>query len=96
MRLVLRHGDLRLTFYMFHLQQYGGMRPPPNGNMGPGGPTMPGGPMSMPGGRPWGQPGTPGMSYSSASPGSHYGGPPVSGAGPPGPGTPIMPSPQGN
>lgn len=80
---------------------YGGMRPPPNGSMGgPGGPQMgmsmggPGGPPGG-GGRPWGQPGTPtGMNYSSASPGSHYGGPPVSGAGPPGPTTPIMPGPQ--
>lgn len=73
---------------------YGGMRPPPNSTMGPGGPSMP--PMSMPGGpggRPW-QPNTSTMNYSSASPGSHYGGPPVSGTGPPGPGTPIMPSPQ--
>ncbi|GFT30423.1 single-stranded DNA-binding protein 3 [Trichonephila clavipes] len=73
---------------------YGGMRPPPNSTMGPGGPSMP--PMSMPGGpggRPW-QPNTSTMNYSSASPGSHYGGPPVSSTGPPGPGTPIMPSPQ--
>ncbi|XP_077500538.1 sequence-specific single-stranded DNA-binding protein isoform X14 [Amblyomma americanum] len=73
---------------------YGGMRPPPNSTMGPGGPNMP--PMSMPGGpggRPW-QPNASSMNYSSASPGSHYGGPPVSGSGPPGPGTPIMPSPQ--
>ncbi|XP_067120676.1 single-stranded DNA-binding protein 3-like isoform X1 [Centruroides vittatus] len=74
---------------------YGGMRPPHNSTLGPGGPTMP--PMSMPGpgGRPW-QPNTTQISYSSASPGSHYGGPPVSGTGPPGPGTPIMPSPQGS
>ncbi|XP_075529087.1 single-stranded DNA-binding protein 3-like isoform X7 [Dermacentor variabilis] len=72
---------------------YGGMRPPPNSTMGPGGPNMP--PMSMPGpgGRPW-QPNASSMNYSSASPGSHYGGPPVSASGPPGPGTPIMPSPQ--
>ncbi|XP_054718659.1 single-stranded DNA-binding protein 3-like [Uloborus diversus] len=73
---------------------YGGMRPPPNSTMGPGGPSMP--PMSMPGGpggRAW-QPNTSTMNYSSASPGSHYGGPPVSSTGPPGPGTPIMPSPQ--
>ncbi|GBM78233.1 hypothetical protein AVEN_77745-1 [Araneus ventricosus] len=48
-----------------------------------------------PGGRPW-QPNTSTMNYSSASPGSHYGGPPVSSTGPPGPGTPIMPSPQGS
>ncbi|KAI1280570.1 Single-stranded DNA-binding protein 3 [Halotydeus destructor] len=73
---------------------YGGMRPP-NPGMGPGpgmppGMTMPGGP----GGRPW-QPNPANMNYSSASPGSHYGGPPGSGNGPPpGPGTPIMPSPQ--
>ncbi|GIY87092.1 single-stranded DNA-binding protein 3 [Caerostris extrusa] len=75
-------------------RNYGGMRPPPNSTMGPGGPSMP--PMSMPGapaGRPW-QPNTSTMNYSSASPGSHYGGPPVSSTGPPGPGTPIMPSPQ--
>ncbi|EEC00848.1 glycine rich protein, putative [Ixodes scapularis] len=70
---------------------YGGMRPPPNSTMGPGGPSMP--PMPGPGGRPW-QPNASSMNYSSASPGSHYGGPPVSGSGPPGPGTPIMPSPQ--
>lgn len=74
---------------------YGGMRPPPNNAMGPGGPGMP--PMPGPGGRPW-QPNTSTvsdmMNYSSASPGSHYGGPPVSSTGPPGPGTPIMPSPQ--
>jgi hypothetical protein len=72
---------------------YGGMRPPPN-SMGPGGPGMP--PMGMPpgpGGRPW-QPNASNINYSSASPGSHYGGPPGSGSGP-GPGTPIMPSPQG-
>ncbi|RWS16171.1 Single-stranded DNA-binding protein 3-like protein, partial [Dinothrombium tinctorium] len=75
---------------------YGGMRPPPNASMGPGGPGMP--PMSMPGpgGRPW-QPNASNMNYSSASPGNHYGGPPGSGgSGPPGPGTPIMPSPQGS
>ncbi|KAJ6641031.1 Single-stranded DNA-binding protein 3 [Pseudolycoriella hygida] len=68
-----------------------GMRgPPPNSNLGPGGP-MP--PMGMSGGpRQW-QPNTSTpMSYSSSSPGN-YGGPPVS-SGPPGPGTPIMPSPQ--
>ncbi|KAL1439450.1 hypothetical protein MTO96_010198 [Rhipicephalus appendiculatus] len=59
---------------------YGGMRPPPNSTMGPGGPNMP--PMSMPGpgGRPW-QPNASSMNYSSASPGSHYGGPPVSASG---------------
>lgn len=34
------------------------------------------------------------MNYNSSSPGN-YGGPPGS-AGPPGPGTPIMPSPQGD
>lgn len=72
---------------------YGGMRPPPNSSLGPGGPGMPPMSMSGPGGRPW-QPNTSTINYSSASPGSHYGGPPVSGAGPQGPGTPIMPSPQ--
>ncbi|XP_037051106.1 single-stranded DNA-binding protein 3 isoform X9 [Bradysia coprophila] len=67
-----------------------GMRgPPPNSNL-----PMP--PMGMSGGpRQW-QPNTSTpMSYSSSSPGN-YGvreGPPVS-SGPPGPGTPIMPSPQ--
>ncbi|KAK0168601.1 hypothetical protein PV327_002381, partial [Microctonus hyperodae] len=73
-----------------------GMRgPPPNSNLGPGvpgGPGMP--PMSMAGpGRPQWQPNTSTpMNYSSSSPGN-YGGPPGS-TGPPGPGTPIMPSPQ--
>ncbi|GAB6028977.1 hypothetical protein CHUAL_004771 [Chamberlinius hualienensis] len=66
---------------------YGGMRgPPPNSTIGPGMPPM------GPGGRPW-QPNTP-MNYSSSSPGN-YAGPPSSNAGP-GPGTPIMPSPQGS
>ncbi|XP_046909874.1 sequence-specific single-stranded DNA-binding protein isoform X5 [Dermatophagoides farinae] len=78
---------------------YGGMRPPPPNSMGPGpgpgGPMPPG--MGMPpgGGRPWQQPNTSNMNYSSASPGNHYAGPPGSGSGP-GPGTPIMPSPQGS
>ncbi|XP_076353378.1 single-stranded DNA-binding protein 3-like isoform X38 [Tachypleus tridentatus] len=69
---------------------YGAIRPPPNSGMGPGGPGM-----SMPGpvGRPW-QPNASTISYSSASPGGHYG-PPVSSTGPPVPGTPIMPNPQG-
>ncbi|GFU40808.1 single-stranded DNA-binding protein 3 [Nephila pilipes] len=73
---------------------YGGMRPP-GGAMGPSGPQM--SPMSMPGpgGRPW-NPNTSSMNYSSSSPGSHYGGPPVSSSGGQGPGTPIMPSPQGS
>ncbi|KAG8197062.1 hypothetical protein JTE90_004329 [Oedothorax gibbosus] len=73
---------------------YGGMRPP-SGGMGPSGPQM--SPMSMPGpgGRPW-NPNTSNMNYSSSSPGSHYGGPPVSSSGGQGPGTPIMPSPQGS
>ncbi|XP_015925790.1 single-stranded DNA-binding protein 3 isoform X2 [Parasteatoda tepidariorum] len=73
---------------------YGGMRPP-SGAMGPTGPQM--SPMSMPGpgGRPW-NPNTSSMNYSSSSPGSHYGGPPVSSSGGQGPGTPIMPSPQGS
>ncbi|XP_076353376.1 single-stranded DNA-binding protein 3-like isoform X36 [Tachypleus tridentatus] len=68
---------------------YGAIRPPPNSGMGPGGPGM-----SMPGpvGRPW-QPNASTISYSSASPGGHYG-PPVSSTGPPVPGTPIMPNPQ--
>jgi hypothetical protein len=70
--------------------------PPPNSSLGPGGPGGPGmPPMSMagPGGRPQWQPNTSTpMNYSSSSPGN-YGGPPGS-TGPPGPGTPIMPSPQ--
>ncbi|OTF71289.1 hypothetical protein BLA29_009429, partial [Euroglyphus maynei] len=52
---------------------YGGMRPPPS-SMGPGpGGQMPPG-MGMPpgGGRPWQQPNTSNMNYSSASPGNHY------------------------
>lgn len=50
---------------------YGGMRPPPNANMGLGGPGMP--PMSMPGGRPWQPNPPPNMNFSSTSPGSHFG-----------------------
>ncbi|XP_076336028.1 single-stranded DNA-binding protein 3-like isoform X2 [Tachypleus tridentatus] len=69
---------------------YGPMRPP-GGAMGPGIPPMS---MQGPGGRPW-QPNASAITYSSASPGSHYG-PPVSGAGPQRSGTPIMPSPQGS
>lgn len=67
-----------------------GMRgPPPNNNMGPGGPGMP--PMGMAGGRPqWNPNSAAPMNYSAPSPGN-YGGPSSSG---PGPGTPIMPSPQ--
>ncbi|XP_059488428.1 single-stranded DNA-binding protein 3 isoform X11 [Neocloeon triangulifer] len=79
-----------------------GMRaPPPNANLGPGsGPPM--GPMGGPGGRPQWQPVTSTfqpMSYSSSSPGNYesmrFQAPPGS-TGPPGPGTPIMPSPQGS
>ncbi|XP_064604327.1 single-stranded DNA-binding protein 3-like isoform X3 [Liolophura sinensis] len=73
------------------LQNYGGMRGPPPNSMGPGGPGgMP--PMSMPGGQrgPW-PPTSSSINYSSGSPGN-YNGPPATG-GPPG--TPIMPSPQG-
>ncbi|XP_037925418.1 single-stranded DNA-binding protein 3 isoform X3 [Hermetia illucens] len=66
--------------------------PPPNSSLGGGGPGMPPG-MGMAGGRPQWQPNTSTpMNYSSSSPGN-YGGPPGS-SGPPGPGTPIMPSPQ--
>lgn len=69
---------------------YAGMRPPPpNANMGPGLPPMP----MAAGGRPW-QPNPSNMNFSSPSPGSHYG--PGPGNGPPGPGTPILPSPQGS
>ncbi|XP_039299190.1 single-stranded DNA-binding protein 3 isoform X4 [Nilaparvata lugens] len=77
-----------------------GMRgPPPSSTLGPGpgpgGPGMPPMSMSGPGGRPQWQPNTSTpMNYSSSSPGN-YGGPPGS-SGPPGPGTPIMPSPQGS
>ena len=54
---------------------YGGMRPPPSSmgpGPGPGGPMPPG--MGMPpgGGRPWQQPNTSNMNYSSASPSNHY------------------------
>lgn len=70
--------------------------PPPNSTLGPGGPGGPGMPpmsMAAPGGRQQWQPNTSTpMNYSSSSPGN-YGGPPGS-TGPPGPGTPIMPSPQ--
>lgn len=84
---------------------YAGMRPPPpNANMGPGGPGPglppmgpmgPGGPPPGPGGPPPGGPGrpwqpNPSMNFSSASPGAHYPGPP----GPPGAGPP--PGPPGN
>lgn len=67
-----------------------GMRgPPPNSSMGPG--PMP--PMNMSGGpRQWQPNSSAPMNYSSASPGN-YGGPPGP-SGAPGPGTPIMPSPQ--
>ncbi|XP_076355037.1 single-stranded DNA-binding protein 3-like isoform X11 [Tachypleus tridentatus] len=53
-------------------------------------------PLSMqgPGGRQW-QPNMSAISYSSLSPGSHYG-PPISVVGPQRSGTPIMPSPQGS
>lgn len=68
-----------------------GMRgPPPNGSIGPGGPGMM--PMGMAGGRPQWHPNTSTPMNYSPSPGS-YGGPLGSG-GPPGPRTPIMPSPQ--
>uniref|UniRef100_UPI003AAD28C6 single-stranded DNA-binding protein 3 isoform X11 n=1 Tax=Centroberyx gerrardi TaxID=166262 RepID=UPI003AAD28C6 len=67
------------------LQNYGGMRPPPNSMGGP----MPG--MNMgPGGRgPWPGPNANSIAYSSSSPGNYVG--PPGGGGPPG--TPIMPSP---
>uniref|UniRef100_UPI003AAC3320 single-stranded DNA-binding protein 3 isoform X15 n=1 Tax=Centroberyx gerrardi TaxID=166262 RepID=UPI003AAC3320 len=72
-----------LTFLI--LQNYGGMRPPPNSMGGP----MPG--MNMgPGGRgPWPGPNANSIAYSSSSPGNYVG--PPGGGGPPG--TPIMPSP---
>lgn len=74
----------------------GGMRvPAPNSNLGPGGGGMPPG-MGMAGGGPrqWQPNASTPMSYAGSSPGN-YGGPPGSSGGPPGPGTPIMPSPQG-
>ncbi|KAL0266862.1 UNVERIFIED_CONTAM: hypothetical protein PYX00_009298 [Menopon gallinae] len=73
-----------------------GMRGPPPGNSmglgGPGGPPQgPGGP--GPGGRPQWTPNTcSSMTYSSSSPGNYAVHP--GSTGPPGPGTPIMPSPQ--
>lgn len=74
-----------------------GMRvPAPNSNLGPN--NMPPG-MGMAGGpRQWQPNASTPMSYAGSSPGN-YGGPPGGGGGggggPPGPGTPIMPSPQG-
>lgn len=68
-------------------QNYGGgMRPPLNALVGPG---MPGMNMGPAGGRPWPNPNSNSIPYSSASPGSYVG--PPGGGGPPG--TPIMPSP---